>query len=86
MSPQTSIGTSRKHEAFLELDFSVHDQKLAVTILVNLFQKEVALLAEPRYIREAHCLQKGFILFLRLHDTEQDGTEDELVTGNVPTW
>ncbi|CAK9004364.1 unnamed protein product [Durusdinium trenchii] len=39
-------------QAFLELDFSVHDQKLAVTILVNLFQKEVALLAEPRYIRE----------------------------------
>lgn len=39
-------------QAQLDLDFSVHDEKLAVNLLVMLQQKEGALLLEPRYIRE----------------------------------
>lgn len=39
-------------QAMIEFDFSVHDHKLAVTVLMALYQKEGAFLAEPRYIRE----------------------------------
>lgn len=39
-------------QAMIELDFSVHDHKLALTVLMALYQKEGAFLAEPRYIRE----------------------------------
>jgi len=39
-------------QVMLDCDFSIHDEKLAVNLLVMLQQKEGALLLEPRYIRE----------------------------------
>ncbi|CAJ1409660.1 unnamed protein product [Effrenium voratum] len=52
LGPVKFLPFVQPEQALLELDFAIHDHKLAVSIFVMLCQKEGALFQEPRFIRE----------------------------------